>query len=72
MPIAVIEEHYNRAVEFGKHLDATEVWVVHFTVKEQGDDFQYPIAQDRSLNVMYIWHSTDFSSYKVVCSKGSV
>ncbi len=66
-PISIIEEHYDHALEYGKHLDATEVWVLHFTLKEEGDDFHYPVPKDKSLNVLHIWHKADFSSYNVVC-----
>jgi hypothetical protein len=57
--------HWNMA----KHMDATEVWVLHFTLKVEGDDFQYPVPKDKSVNVMHVWHNADFSSYNVVCLK---
>lgn len=68
-PVSVIKEHYSRAIEYGKHLNATEVWVIHFTIKEEGEDFQYPWPEGEALNVIHIWHDSKFSNFKLFCSK---
>jgi len=69
VPPSILKEHYSRAIEYGKRLNATEVWVIHFTIKVDGEDFQYPWPQDEASNVIHVWHSADFSSFRIFCNK---
>jgi len=58
---AVVDEHYTRTAKYMAILKAREAWVVHFTVAEQAEDYQYRWPTDYPyINAVYFRHSADF------------
>jgi len=67
-----IQEHFERAIRQGKALNATAIWVVHITIREQDESFIYPWpteTQSQYLRVLHIWHDIDFTKLKIYKSK---
>lgn len=61
----------SRARQYGQQLGAQEVSVIHFTLKEEDTEFQYPFS---GVNVLHVWHNVAFSTLKVkyLDDKGTV
>eukprot|EP01128_Nolandella_sp_AFSM9_P007600 TRINITY_DN421_c0_g1_i1.p1 TRINITY_DN421_c0_g1~~TRINITY_DN421_c0_g1_i1.p1 ORF type:complete len:618 (+),score=126.91 TRINITY_DN421_c0_g1_i1:76-1929(+) len=58
-----IEEHFSRALAYANVIGAPHCWVVHFTVKEESENFVYPYpSQDSGVQVMHIHHNLEFST----------
>lgn len=76
-PIKSIQEHIERARIYATLLNAQEVWVIHFTVKEQSEEFKYPWLSSASptdipINIMHVWHSYPFDQVKIYLSEDKV
>lgn len=77
-PIKSIEEHSESATTYAKLLNAQEVWVIHFTVKERSEQFEYPWVSSSAsvtetpVNIMHVWHSYPFDKVKVFLANDKV
>jgi len=70
--ISDITDHFNTALRQGKLLQADEIWVVHFTVREQDESFIYPWPTETqsNLHLIHIWHDDEFTKLKIYKSTG--
>jgi len=57
---------HRRARDYGQNLGINEVWVVHFTIQKESDDFRYPFpARALGVKAMHVWHNLEFSEMRI-------
>ncbi|RUS18183.1 hypothetical protein BC937DRAFT_89064 [Endogone sp. FLAS-F59071] len=63
-----VQEHYDKALKYGSHVENPEVWVIHFTCLD--DVTVQPHLQSESelnqgLNVAHFWHNRVFTKLRL-------
>jgi len=68
-PIEGVKKKFEQMKKYVELVHPQEAWVIHFTIKQENDTFQYPWFEDSGsqipIKVMHIWHSRMFDKVKI-------
>ncbi|KYR01860.1 hypothetical protein DLAC_01878 [Tieghemostelium lacteum] len=61
-----VENHIKRGTRYKTSIDATEVWIIHYTSGKQTKNSRYP-SSIPGVGVIHIWHNSEFNDFDFVC-----